>query len=87
MARGQEARELRRQKIPKPKIQNPNKLQIPNSKSQRENQSPVLEFEALEFVWDLGFGFWIFPSAWRRCIANALDFGLWTLDFGRQHER
>jgi hypothetical protein len=46
--------------IPKSKTQNPNKLQIPSSNAGANPR--VLEFETLEFVWDLGFGFWVFQS-------------------------
>jgi hypothetical protein len=45
---------------PKSKIQNPNKLQTPSSDAGANPR--VLEFETLEFVWDLGFGFWVFQS-------------------------
>src|SRR5215210_5012731 len=47
------------------------KIQISNPKSQTSPRNPnsnprgqslVLEFKPLEFVWDLGFGIWIFQS-------------------------
>jgi hypothetical protein len=41
--------------IPKPKTQNPNKLQTPSSNAGANPR--VLEFETLVFVWDLDFGF------------------------------